>query len=77
MAGSEVLTVDQGLLEDMYLGLRSSSGVGVDQIPPEIVEKWREQGWAQAERSRVRLTPQGWLRLDALVSALTAYSNHC
>ncbi|HEV8361935.1 MAG TPA: radical SAM family heme chaperone HemW [Gemmatimonadaceae bacterium] len=77
MAGSEVLTVDQGLLEDMYLGLRSSSGVGVDQIPPEIVEKWREQGWAQAERSRVRLTPQGWLRLDALVSALTADSNHC
>ncbi len=77
VAGHEVLTVEQQLLEDVYLGLRSANGLAVDQVPPEIVEKWREQGWAQPDRSRVRLTPQGWLRLDALVSALTAHSNHC
>jgi oxygen-independent coproporphyrinogen III oxidase len=77
VAGNEVLTTDQLYLEDVYLGLRSANGLAVDQVPPEIVEKWREQGWVQAERSRVCLTPQGWLRLDALVAALTAYSNHC
>jgi len=77
LAGNEVLTAEQRFLEDLYLGLRASSGLDVDQVQPEIVEKWREQGWAQIERSRVRLTPQGWLRLDALVSALTAHSNHC
>ena len=77
LAGSEVLTAEQRFLEDLYLGLRSASGLAVDQVPPEIVEKWCEQGWARAERSRVHLTPQGWLRLDALVSALTAHSNHC
>jgi putative oxygen-independent coproporphyrinogen III oxidase len=77
LAGNEVLTAEQRFLEDLYLGLRSSSGLHVDQVRPEIVEKWREQGWAQPERTRVRLTPHGWLRLDALVSALTAHSNHC
>lgn len=77
VAGNEVLTTDQQYLENVYLGLRSAIGLAVDQVPPEIVEKWRDQGWAQADRSYVRLTPQGWLRLDALVAALTAYSNHC
>ncbi len=77
VAGSEVLTDDQRYLEDVYLGLRSAIGLAVDQVPPEIVEQWREQGWAQADRARVRLTPPGWLRLDALVAALTAYSNPC
>ena len=77
VAGSEVLTAEQVYLEDVYLGLRSAIGLAIDQVPPEIVEKWREQGWAHADRSRVRLTPKGWLRLDALVAALTAYSNHC
>ena len=75
VAGNEVLTAEQRYLEDVYLGLRSATGLAVDQAPPEIVEKWREHGWAQADRSSVRLTPQGWLRLDALVAALTAYSN--
>ncbi len=77
VAGSEVLTDDQRLLEDAYLGLRSANGLAVDRVPPEIVDQWREQGWAEADRARVRLTPKGWLRLDALVSALTAHSNHC
>ena len=77
VAGNEVLTAEQRYLEDVYLGLRAVTGMAVDQVPPEIVEKWREHGWAMADRSRVRLAPQGWLRLDALVAALTAYSTHC
>lgn len=77
VAGNEVLTVEQQLLEDVYLGLRSANGLGVDQVPPEIVEQWVEHGWARAARSRVRLTHRGWLRLDALVAALTVHSNPC
>ncbi|MEW5919198.1 MAG: coproporphyrinogen III oxidase, partial [Gemmatimonadota bacterium] len=77
LGGSEVLTDDQRTLERVYLGLRSRSGLTVDAIPPEIVEKWREQQWAEVDAGRLRLTPHGWLRLDALVGALTAHSNPC
>lgn len=81
VAGSEVLTVDQRWLEEVYLGLRSRVGLSVDVVPPEIVELWLAQEWAQAtpdsDGMSVRLTPRGWLRLDALVAALTAHSNPC
>jgi oxygen-independent coproporphyrinogen-3 oxidase len=79
VGGSEVLTDEQRALEHAYLGLRTSNGLRVDEVPSEIVEKWREQGWAQPDGDplRVRLTPRGWLRLDALVSALTVHSNPC
>lgn len=79
VAGSEVLTHEQQALEHVYLALRSVTGLAIDHVPPEIVEQWRHQGWAltDPEGTRIRLTPLGWLRLDALVSALTTYSNHC
>ncbi|MGH7712228.1 MAG: radical SAM family heme chaperone HemW [Gemmatimonadaceae bacterium] len=77
VAGSEVLTSEQRSLERTYLGLRAASGLGVDQVQPEIVDRWREQGWADGDEVTVRLTAQGWLRLDALVTALTAQSNPC
>ncbi|MGQ0640026.1 MAG: radical SAM family heme chaperone HemW [Gemmatimonadaceae bacterium] len=77
VAGSEVLSDDQRSLEHVYLGLRTSVGLRVDEVQPEIVEKWRDHGWAKLARERVRLTPQGWLRLDALVGALTVPSNPC
>ena len=77
VGGSEVLTQEQRELEQRYLGLRSSDGIRVDEVPSEIVESWAGQGWALVEESRVRLTPTGWLRLDALVAALTTHSNRC
>ncbi len=77
VAGREVLSTDQRYLEQAYLGLRSASGLSVDLVPPEIVDLWHEHGWALADKSRVKLTPRGWLRLDALVGALTAHSTPC
>jgi coproporphyrinogen III oxidase-like Fe-S oxidoreductase len=77
LAGSEVLTDEQRSLERVYLGLRTHRGLDIDAVPPEIVDKWREQEWAMVQGGRVQLTPRGWLRLDSLVGALTAYSNPC
>jgi coproporphyrinogen III oxidase-like Fe-S oxidoreductase len=77
VGGSEVLSNDQRSLEHTYLRLRTTAGLGVDQAPAEIVEKWRARGWVDDDTSVVRLTPQGWLRLDALVGSLTGRSNPC
>lgn len=76
-AGSEVLTADQLYLEQVYLGLRSATGLSVDLIQSEIVELWRDHGWADVDGRQLRLTPRGWLRLDALVTALTTHSTPC
>jgi oxygen-independent coproporphyrinogen-3 oxidase len=77
VAGNEVLSTEQRSLEHTYLSLRTAEGLRVDQVPLEIVEKWREHGWAESDRDRLWLTPEGWLRLDALVGALTVHSNPC
>lgn len=76
-AGSEVLTADQLYLEQVYLGLRSATGLSVDLVQSEIVELWRDHGWADVDGRQLRLTPRGWLRLDALVTALTTHSTPC
>jgi oxygen-independent coproporphyrinogen-3 oxidase len=71
-AGTEELSDDAIELEEVYLGLRTSDGLPLGQLPPETVAAWIEAGWAQAAGGeRVRLTPEGWLRLDALVASAT------
>ena len=65
-AGRESLTPDQMLLERRYLGLRTSDGVALADAPPEAAT-WQELGWARQEGSRLTLTIEGWLRLDALL----------
>jgi len=37
----------------------------------EHVRPWTEAGWAAVEGDMLTLTPTGWLRLDAVASALT------
>jgi len=66
-------TLDQGQveLEDLYLGLRTSDGLATRRVPSSVRERWRERGWAVVDHSRVALTPEGWLRLDALVASLS------
>lgn len=71
VAGLEELSADAVALEDVYLGLRTADGVEPDLLPPDTVAAWTEAGWAQTISGRVRLTPEGWLRLDALVAAAT------
>ncbi len=80
MSGSETLSAGNRLTERVYLGLRTRDGllVGASDLP--LVDQWLSAGWLErvndAEPRRVRCTPLGWLRLDALASALTALRSH-
>lgn len=68
VAGNEHLTPDQVRLEDLYLGLRTDSGIPASSLPLMELEAWETAGWAGRVGSSLVLTPLGWLRLDALVS---------
>ena len=70
-AGSELLDARQVAAEATYLGLRTSAGVPVSAPDTPYLEPWLEAGWARVDGSVVRLTPDGWLRLDSLAIALT------
>jgi oxygen-independent coproporphyrinogen-3 oxidase len=59
-------------VERVYLGLRTSDGLELRQNELSIVTSWVREGWAVLHGARLRLTPRGWLRLDALASALIA-----
>jgi oxygen-independent coproporphyrinogen-3 oxidase len=69
VAGGEELSSEAVELEEIYLGLRTADGLPGDRLPPETVAAWTEAGWAVATRGRIRLTAEGWLRLDALAAA--------
>ena len=66
VAGSEVLDEEAVRLERLYLGLRTTEGVPAGLVPAGMADQWRAEGWA-LPGGQVRLAPQGWLRLDALV----------
>ena len=68
---SEALEPEQVALEQLYLGLRTSAGIAESALPAPAAASWVEQGWAIQSAGRIRLTPEGWLRLDALVARLT------
>jgi oxygen-independent coproporphyrinogen III oxidase len=69
--GEEVLTSENRADERVYLGLRTSAGL--DLTEPELVKarRWVSAGWATLRGTLLRLTPEGWLRLDALAADLT------
>ncbi|MEO7999571.1 MAG: radical SAM family heme chaperone HemW [Gemmatimonadaceae bacterium] len=79
-AGHEELTAENRLTEDVYLGLRTRDGLAVNQLDRPLIDQWMAAGWLEhtfsGDSSRVRCTPMGWLRLDALASALTALRSH-
>jgi oxygen-independent coproporphyrinogen-3 oxidase len=70
---SEYLTDEAIALEQTYLGLRTSAGYPAARLPPDTIAAWTAAGWARHnEDGRVRLTAEGWLRLDALVASAAA-----
>lgn len=69
VAGGERVEPVAERLEHLYLGLRTTDGLESQLLPPELAERWREAGWAEPAGDRLRLTAEGWLRLDALVAA--------
>lgn len=74
--GSEEVGPAEQLAEEVYLGLRTSDGLHIHQNDLSTVTPWVGAGWAVVREDaqqppRLRLTPEGWLRLDALAAALT------
>jgi oxygen-independent coproporphyrinogen-3 oxidase len=68
----EALTPENRIAEHVYLGLRTTSGVVISEGERQRVQPWIDAGWAVVDNtSRLRLTPLGWLRLDALAADLT------
>lgn len=72
LEGREFLDNAAVTLEELYLGLRTSEGLALQQLPAPLTRQWEQSGWATIVSGRVRLTAEGWLRLDALVPAIPA-----
>jgi len=69
--GTESLDTDAVAIEQAYLGLRTSNGLGLNPANAGDFGRWKERGWAKIGDDRGYLTPSGWLRLDSLVADLT------
>ena len=69
--GTETLTEEQRILEGIMIGLRTSSGVELELIDAKQIENLGGTGWLTIEGERLRLTPAGWLRMEAILSRLT------
>ena len=70
LPGREELDQSAIRLEEMYLGLRTRNGVPEQQVSSALRTPWIGSGWAELQGGRIRLTPEGWLRLDALVASI-------
>jgi oxygen-independent coproporphyrinogen-3 oxidase len=73
VAEEERLTPDNRAAERVYLGLRTVEGFAATGPDLEKAKGWSDSGWARVDRDVVRLTPEGWLRLDSLASVLTGF----
>lgn len=72
LEGEEELTAEMRSLEMAYLSLRTARGLHLEAGEAARVQPWLERGWATADgQGTLRLTPLGWLRLDALTEYLT------
>jgi oxygen-independent coproporphyrinogen-3 oxidase len=74
-AGEETLDAGNEQAERIYLGLRTVDGLDADAAMLEAARPWVAEGWASVHGTRLRLTPTGWLRLDALAAHLTALAS--
>jgi len=70
VSGTEVIGQESAAAERVYLGLRTVDGLELRDEELARVESWIGAGWAELRGRRLRLTPQGWLRLDSLVAQL-------
>lgn len=71
---SETLSAEQEDQEQVYLGLRTSSGVEVLTPLDDRFAKVVKAGWGTvSDESRLRLHGAGWLRLDSIAADLTGF----
>jgi oxygen-independent coproporphyrinogen-3 oxidase len=66
LEGDEMLGPSELAAERIYLGLRTSAGLRATESEFQHVARWIDAGWAERQQDRLILTPDGWLRLDAL-----------
>ena len=72
VAEEEMLTADQRRIEATYLGLRTRRGlVSSEGLSRPALERAVDAGWLAVAGGVIRATPEGWLRLDELVTVLT------
>jgi oxygen-independent coproporphyrinogen-3 oxidase len=71
IAGSETLSDENRIAEEVYLGLRTTNGLRIRDSERDAMRPWLAAGWADAVGDRLRLSATGWLRLDALAASLT------
>jgi oxygen-independent coproporphyrinogen-3 oxidase len=77
IAGSETVEDGSRIAEQVYLGLRSMSGLRLQPAEHRRVQPWIDAGWATLDDTgRIVLTALGWLRLDALAADLTLVRSH-
>jgi oxygen-independent coproporphyrinogen-3 oxidase len=70
--GREELSPENRENERAYLGLRTDAGLALSEVnDPLTIAKWQKAGWAEISGDRIRLTAEGWLRLDSLAADLT------
>ncbi len=69
----ELLTESNRAAERVYLGLRTTRGLTPGSSDLETAKRWLAPGWASIDDGVVRLTPEGWLRLDSLAAGLTGF----
>jgi oxygen-independent coproporphyrinogen-3 oxidase len=69
--GEEQLTDDNRRSEKVYLGLRTIDGYSATDADLKLAASWKVEGWATTDDKVIRLTPEGWLRLDSLAAGLT------
>jgi oxygen-independent coproporphyrinogen-3 oxidase len=70
--GHETLTAAERESEAVYLGLRTTDGLGIREDEIKTVTPWIEAGWATLAEGILTLSAQGWLRLDSIAAALTS-----
>jgi oxygen-independent coproporphyrinogen III oxidase len=71
----ERLSAREGLLERIWLGLRTDAGIRLDHLGAsarDLVGEWALQGNATVGEDAVALTPEGWLLLDHLAVSLVS-----
>ena len=75
-AGEETLTSENRDAEKVYLGLRTSAGLTIDEARVDGLDAWLSAGWGSFVDGRLRLTATGWLRLDSLAADMVARKAH-
>ena len=70
--GDELLTASERESEAVYLGLRTSDGLHIRENELTTVTQWIDAGWAGLDGGTLKLSAQGWLRLDSIAATLTS-----